>query len=220
MSLERGVVELTRGLYTFMIHMSSMSSEVCIGKINACITGTFSFTGEKLMIFASMQSWILDSIPWIMDSRYWIPYFYQWNLDSGFQLLVWFRIPKPRILDSTSKNFPNSKILITLHTWGNDVKRRLHRCHVCTINPLDKRSNVCIVKILWSKLDEINIGVLTSVLTIFLWSVTIPDVRAVVIIAVRYAITATPVNIHKILRRRDKKNFGPLSPYLRKENND
>ena len=57
-------------------------------------------------------------------------------------------------------------------------------------------------------------------LTIFLWSVTIPDVRAVVIIAVRYAITATPVNIHKILRRRDKKNFGPLSPYLRKENND
>ena len=131
-----------------------------------------------------------------------------------------FRIPKPRILDSTSKNFPNSKILITLHTWGNDVKRRLHRCHVCTINPLDKRSDVCIVKILWSKLDEINIGVLTSVLTIFLWSATIPDVRAVVIIAVRYAITATPVNIHKILRRRDKKNFGPLSPYLRKENND
>ena len=88
MSLERGVVELTRGLYTFMIHLSGMSSEVCIGKINACITGTFSFTGEKLMIFASMQSWILDSIPWIMDSRYWIPYFYQWNLDSGFQLLV------------------------------------------------------------------------------------------------------------------------------------
>ena len=88
MSLERGEVELTRGLYTFMIHLSSMSSEVCIGKINACITVTFSFTGEKLMIFASMQSWILDSIPWIMDSRYWIPYFYQWNLDSGFQLLV------------------------------------------------------------------------------------------------------------------------------------
>ena len=88
MSLERGVFELTRGLYTFMIHLSSMSSEVCIGKINACITGTFLFTGEKLMIFASMQSWILDSIPWIMDSRYWIPYFYQWNLDSGFQFLV------------------------------------------------------------------------------------------------------------------------------------
>ena len=29
----------------------------------------------------------------------------QWNLDSGFQSLVGFRIPKPRILDSKSKNF-------------------------------------------------------------------------------------------------------------------
>lgn len=77
-----------------------------------------------------------------------------------------------------------------------------------------------IVKILWSKLDKINIGVLTSVLTIVLWSVTIPNVRAVVIIAVRYAITATPVNIQKILRRRAKKDFGALSPYLRKENDD
>ena len=57
-------------------------------------------------------------------------------------------------------------------------------------------------------------------LTIFLWSVTIPFVRAVVIIDVRYAITATPVNIHKVLRRRAKKDFGALSPYLRKENND
>ena len=65
-----------------------------------------------------------------------------------------FRIPKPKILDSTSKNFPYSEIRIALHTWGNDVKRRLHRCHVCTINPLDKRSNVCIVNILWSKLDK------------------------------------------------------------------
>ena len=65
-----------------------------------------------------------------------------------------FRIPKPRIVDSTSKNFPDSEIRIDLHTWGNDVKRRLHRCHVCTINPLDKRSNVCIVNILRSKLDK------------------------------------------------------------------
>jgi len=79
---------------------------------------------------------------------------------------------------------------------------------------------VCIVKNRWSKLDKSNIGVLTSVLTIVLWSVTIPDVKAVVIIAVRYAITVTLVNIHKILRRRAKKDFGALSPYLRKENND
>ena len=79
---------------------------------------------------------------------------------------------------------------------------------------------MCVVKILWSKLDKSNIGVLTSVLTIVLWSVTIPDVRAIVIIAVRYAITETLVNIHKILRRRAKKDFGALSPYLRKENDD
>ena len=46
----------------------------------------------------------------------------QWNLDSGFQSLVgfqipWtvFRIPKARILDSTSKNFPHSGIGIPLH---------------------------------------------------------------------------------------------------------
>ena len=71
------------GLYTFMIHLSGMSSEVCIGKINACIIGTFSFTGEKLMV-APRQVWVLDSIPWISDSRYWIPYLWQWNLDSGF----------------------------------------------------------------------------------------------------------------------------------------
>ena len=206
------------GLYTFMIHLSGMSSEVCIGKINACIIGTFSFTGEKLMV-APRQVWVLDSILWISDSSTGFHIFVSgtWIPDSCSTV---FRIPKPRILDSTSKNFPYSEIRIALYTWGNDVKRRLHRCLVWTINPLDKRSDVCIVKILWSKLDEINIGVLTSVLTIFLWSVTIPDVRAVVIFAVRYAITATPVNIHKILRRRDKKNFGPLSPYLRKENND
>ena len=42
----------------------------------------------------------------------------QWNLDSGFQSLVWFRnpwavfrIPKPRILDS-GKNFQDSEIWI------------------------------------------------------------------------------------------------------------
>ena len=112
MSLERGVVELTRGLYTFLIHLSSMSSEVCIGKINACITGTFSFTGEKLMIFAPIQSWILDSIPWITDSKYWIPYFRQWNLDSGFQLLVGFRIPVALYSGFQSPGFwiPQAKI--------------------------------------------------------------------------------------------------------------
>ena len=46
----------------------------------------------------------------------------QWNLDSGFQSLVgfrtpWavFRIPKPRISDSTNKNLLDSRIRIPLH---------------------------------------------------------------------------------------------------------
>ena len=78
------------------------------------------------------QSWILDSTLWIPDYNYWIPVFVSrtWLLDSGFQLIVGFRIPKPRspdstskifrvpdstskfshILDSTSKNFPDSAI--------------------------------------------------------------------------------------------------------------
>ena len=61
------------------------------------------------------HSWILDSTPWIPDSIYWIPDLFQWNLDSGFELLVGFRIPtpvfripRPRIPDSTSKNFQDS----------------------------------------------------------------------------------------------------------------
>ena len=53
------------------------------------------------------QTWILDSI------------LCQWNLDSGFQSLVGFRIhwavftiPKPRIPDSRIRNFPGSGIRI------------------------------------------------------------------------------------------------------------
>ena len=54
----------------------------------------------------------------IQDSRFWFSdSFHQWNLISGFQLLVGFRIPRdvfwnpnPRIPHSTSKSFP--RILI------------------------------------------------------------------------------------------------------------
>ena len=70
----------------------------------------------------------------IWNSTPWIPDLFQWNLDSGFQSLVgyripWaaFRIPKNRILDSTasicwipdstSKNFPDSGIRVLLHRW-------------------------------------------------------------------------------------------------------
>ena len=62
------------------------------------------------------QSYILDSTPWISDSRYWIPVLFQWNLDSWFHSLLGFRtpwavfqIPKTRILDSTSENFSDSR---------------------------------------------------------------------------------------------------------------
>ena len=54
---------------------------------------------------------VMDSAFQVLDSSC------QWNFDSGFQSLVWFRIylaifriPKPRIPDSTNKNFPYSEI--------------------------------------------------------------------------------------------------------------
>lgn len=47
----------------------------------------------------SRRSWILESTP---ETEFRI--LLQWNLDSGFQLLVGLRIPEPRIPDSTSKS--------------------------------------------------------------------------------------------------------------------
>ena len=62
---------------------------------------------------------IQDSLEfWIPDSRYWIPDFLP--VELGFQslagyLIPWakFRILKPRISDSTSKNSPDSRIRFT-----------------------------------------------------------------------------------------------------------
>ena len=86
----------------------------------------------RRMLRNTRQSWILDPIPWIVDSGCWIPVFFSgtWILDSmpqwdfgvlelysGFQS-PGFRIPRAkfsRILDSTSKNFPDSRIRIPLH---------------------------------------------------------------------------------------------------------
>ena len=81
----------------------------------------FSSILPKIQVFyLTRESSILDSKPWIPDSRYWI--LYRWNLDSGFQSLVgfripWavFRIPKSRIPDSTTKVFSNSGMRIPLH---------------------------------------------------------------------------------------------------------
>ena len=62
---------------------------------------------------------ILDSTPWILDAGYWISVFVCGTWDSEFQSLVrfpipWavFWIPKPRIPESTNKNFPDLGIRI------------------------------------------------------------------------------------------------------------
>ena len=44
---------------------------------------------------------------------------------------------------------------------------------------------------------------------------TVPDVKAVVKIAVRYAMTVTPTNIHTTPKTRANQNLGALSPYLK-----
>ena len=99
------------------------------GKI---VTRRSQSSNYRPMLRNTRQSWILDPIPWIVDSGCWIRVFFsgtwildsipKWNfgvleLYSGFQS-PGFRIPRAkfsRILDSTSKNFPDSRIRIPLH---------------------------------------------------------------------------------------------------------
>ena len=77
-----------------------------------------SGTGELPQVRES-KSWTLDSTPWIPDSRYWIPAFDSgtWISHSGF----W--IPNPRIPDSISKNFSDSRIQIPF--FGVSVANKL-----------------------------------------------------------------------------------------------
>ena len=65
----------------------------------------------------SLGFWTVDSGFPVVDSS-----LCEWNLDSEFQSFVGFRIPrtvfripKPRIPDSTSKIFPDSGIRIPFH---------------------------------------------------------------------------------------------------------
>ena len=65
---------------------------------------------------------ILDLTSWIPDSAHWILVFVSenWILDSKLKWefripLAVFRITMPRILDSTSQNFPDSANWIPLH---------------------------------------------------------------------------------------------------------
>ena len=70
-------------------------------------------------LFIAQCKGIQDSLGfWIWRWGFRIPgtgfrIFCHWKLDSGFQIL-WsvFRIPKPKILDSTNKIFPDSRIWI------------------------------------------------------------------------------------------------------------
>ena len=72
-------------------------------------------------------SWILDSTPWISDSTHWIPavvsgtWILRFKSFVGFRI-PWavFRIPKPRISDSTGQHFTHCGIRIPLHgvSWG------------------------------------------------------------------------------------------------------
>ena len=79
--------------------------------------------------FNAMDSWFQ-----VLDSS-----FCQWNLDSGFQLLVWcwtpcsvFRNPKPRVPDSTRQKFhgfrnPDSPFHWAVHR--GDFKVLIRSCH-------------------------------------------------------------------------------------------
>ena len=62
-------------------------------------------------IFAPCKSWILDSTMWIPDSRFPIPVSRVLHLRIP---LAVFWIPKPKILDSTSKKSPESGFRIPL----------------------------------------------------------------------------------------------------------
>ena len=87
-------------------------------------SGRHFFPPEKLyqnwshnrIALCPRQSWILNTTLWISDIL---------SVELGFRIpmalagfqIPWavFRIPKPMILDSTSKNFPNSRKRLTLN---------------------------------------------------------------------------------------------------------
>ena len=77
---------------------------------------------EHKVLFLSLYVSRWFPTPWFPDSRYSFLILCRWNLDSGLQLLVGFRIPwavfrnwKPRIPESISKNCPKSGMRIHEH---------------------------------------------------------------------------------------------------------
>ena len=65
-----------------------------------------------------MLSALLQRLAWLAEFQVADSSLCQWNLDSGFQSLVAFRIPMPRIPDFTGKNFPDSGNPDSLIKWG------------------------------------------------------------------------------------------------------
>ena len=91
------------------------------------------------------QSWILDSTPWIPDSRYWRSGFFvdgTWIPDSNRKWpRIVLRIPKPRILvsatqisripDCTGKNFPDSLTWSEMTLYSSATIQCLSRQFIC-----------------------------------------------------------------------------------------
>ena len=118
-------------LNPFILFSICFSSPLCFASpktwsnkwpIHSCpISFAFKFKCYPILlilIHSKIGVWIPRRGFRTLDSRYWIPrIFCQLTLDSGFQSPVGLRIPwavfqiqKPRIPDSTSKNFSDSGI--------------------------------------------------------------------------------------------------------------
>ena len=126
---------MNRLLYTFSIKRVNLIVAPSVCKLQPRSQGSLlpvptereREPGNEVVLDSGLHA--MDSWFQVLDSS-----LCQWNLDSGLvQSLKWFRIPwaifrtpKPRIPDSTSKNFPNSGIPILLHEATFTINKFLH----------------------------------------------------------------------------------------------
>ena len=96
---------------TYTTRNRSINSVAISALLPACYMCVFWLKVSKShpMLGNPRPSWILDSTLWISDSSYWIPVFVSGSW-FGIPILAGFRIPKPRISDSTSNVFLDSAI--------------------------------------------------------------------------------------------------------------
>ena len=102
--------------------MKLFDTPLCLSSVHFNDIKLPEFAACKRIQGKPRQSWILNSTPWILDSRhrikvsvelgFWIP-IVSGMLDSLRRILN--PNPKPRIPDSTSKKFTDSGIRIPLH---------------------------------------------------------------------------------------------------------